>query len=78
MLVFPRWVEHAFDVAVQGSYDANASEHSWPVMFHDQQKSLYHGLPFFGIVFRLGQFSDVVRGVAEGEQRCSAWQYLIP
>jgi hypothetical protein len=27
--------------------------------------NLHRGLPFFGIVFCLGQFSDVLRGVAE-------------
>jgi hypothetical protein len=29
-------------------------------MFSNQQIDLHSGLPFFGIVFRLGQFRDVV------------------
>jgi len=29
-------------------------EHRWTIMFGNQQKSLHHALPFFGIVFSLG------------------------
>jgi hypothetical protein len=58
MLVFPRRVEHPFDVTVEGSHHACPREHRRPVMFCDQQKSLHGGLPFFGIVFCLGQFAN--------------------
>ena len=44
-------------------------------MFDHQQESLHCRLPFFGIVFCLGQFRDVVRCVAERDQRFSARQY---
>jgi len=44
-------------------------------MFCDQRESLHCGLPFFGIVFCLGQFGDVDRRVAERDQRFSARQY---
>jgi hypothetical protein len=62
MLVLSRRVEHAFDVTIQRSHDADAREHCWPVMFCNQQKRRHRGLPFLGIVFRLGQFRDVKRG----------------
>jgi hypothetical protein len=35
----------------------------------------HRGLPFRGIVFGLGQFGDVERGVAQGDQRFPARQY---
>jgi hypothetical protein len=50
MLVFPRRIEHAFDVAVQRPHDTDAGEHRWSVMLCNQQKSLHRGPPFFGIV----------------------------
>jgi hypothetical protein len=34
----------------------------------DQQKRFHRGLPFGGIVFRLGELSDVERGVAQGDE----------
>jgi len=43
MLVFPRRVEHAFDVTVQRSHHTYSGEHRWPVMFSNQQKSLHCG-----------------------------------
>jgi len=48
MLVFPRRVEHAFDVAVQRSHDANSRKHRWPSQFRDQHQALNRGLPFRG------------------------------
>jgi len=38
------------------------------VKFGNQRKRLHRGLPFFGIVFCLGQLGDVERGVAERDQ----------
>jgi hypothetical protein len=37
MLLFARRVEHAFDVAVQCSHDADAREHRRTVMFRNEQ-----------------------------------------
>jgi hypothetical protein len=74
MLVFARWVEHAFDVTVQCTHHAYAREHRWSVMLCNQQKSLHRGLPFFGIGFCFEKFGDVLRRVAERDQRFSARQ----
>jgi hypothetical protein len=38
-------------------------------MFRNQQQRLHCGLRFFGVVFGLGQFGDLARGVAEGDER---------
>jgi hypothetical protein len=40
-------------------------------MFRNQQQRLHCGLPFFGIVFRLGVFRYVVRGIAQRHQGLS-------
>jgi hypothetical protein len=40
-------------------------------MFRNQQQRLHRGLPFFGIVFGLGQFGDIERRVAQRDQRLS-------
>jgi len=44
-------------------------------MFCNEQMRLHCGLPFFGIVFCLGQLGDVERGVAERDPRLSARQH---
>jgi hypothetical protein len=76
MLVFPRRVEHALDVAIQSPHYADAREQRWPVKFRDQQQRFHRGLPFVGIVFRFRQFSDVLGGIAQRAQRLlSARQY---
>lgn len=49
---------------MERSHHANRREHRRAAMFCNQQQRLDRGLPFFGIVFWLGQFGDVVRGVA--------------
>jgi hypothetical protein len=62
---------------MQRPHDANPSEHRWPVMFCDEKQSLHHGQPFFfGIVFRLGQFGDLLRGVAERYQLASVGRMI--
>jgi hypothetical protein len=53
MLVFPVGVEHALDVTVYGSHDADPGEHRRSVMFCNQQERLHCGLPFRRIVVRL-------------------------
>ena len=35
----------------------------------------HRGLPFFGIVFCLGQFSDVLRGVAERDELATSGKH---
>ena len=40
-----------------------------------QQKRLHRGLPFFGIVFGLGELGDVERGVAQRDQLATAGQF---
>jgi len=37
--------------------------------------NLHRGLPFFGIVFWLGQFSDVLRGVAEHDDLATSGKH---
>jgi hypothetical protein len=37
MLVFPRRVEHALDVAVQSPHYTYLRKHRWSVMLRDQQ-----------------------------------------
>ena len=81
MLVLPRRIEHPLDVAIQCPHHAYPGQHRWPVMFGNQQQRLHRGLPFFGIVFCLGQFGDVKRGVAhyimklpKAEQQATPWQ----
>jgi hypothetical protein len=37
--------------------------------------NLHRGLPFFGIVFCLGQFSDVLRGVAERDDLATSGKH---
>ena len=69
MLVFPRRVEHALDVAIQSPHYADAREQRWPVKFRDQQQRFHRGLPFVGIVFRFQQFRYVLGGIAQRAQR---------
>jgi hypothetical protein len=68
MFVFARRIEHALDVAVQRSHDADAREHRRSVLLGDQQERFHRGLPFVGIVFGLGQFGDVLGGIAQRAQ----------
>jgi hypothetical protein len=37
-------------------------------MFCNQQQRFHRGLPFFGVVFGLGPFGNLLRGVAECHQ----------
>jgi hypothetical protein len=52
-------VEHPLDVTVQCSNDADAREHSWTVMFCNQQKRPHRGQPF-GTMFCLGPITSAV------------------
>ena len=47
-------------------------------MFCNQRQRLHCGLPIFGIVFCLGQFSDVMCGVAErGSSQCARFEIIL-
>jgi hypothetical protein len=63
-MVLARWIEHSFDVTVQRSHDADMRKHRWPTVLRNQKQSLHRGLPICSVVFCLGQFGDVERGVA--------------
>ena len=54
---------------VQRSHDTDAREYRWSVMLRDQRERLHGGPPFFGIVFCLGQFGHVLRGIGGGGDR---------
>ena len=62
-------IEHALDVPIERLHDADAREQRWPVKFCDQQQRFRRGLPFVGIVSGLGQFGDVLGGIAQRAQR---------
>jgi hypothetical protein len=51
------------------------SEHRRSVTFCNQHERLHCGPPFLGIVLCLGQFRDLERSVAQGDQRFPARQY---
>jgi hypothetical protein len=74
MRFFARWIEHALDVAVQRSNDADAREHRWTVMFCNQQKRPHRGLPF-GTMFCLGPITSAVG--TERTWRNSRWMSVI-
>jgi hypothetical protein len=44
-------------------------------MLGDQQQRLHRGLPFGGVVFGLGQFGDVLRGVAKCDELLALGQF---
>ena len=47
-------------------------------MFCNQRQRLHCGLPIFGIVFCLGQFGDVMCGVAErGSSQCARFEIIL-
>lgn len=64
VMILSRWIENAFHVPVQRSHHADACEHRWPVMLCNEKQRLHRGLPFRGVVFGLGQFGYVERGIA--------------
>ncbi len=65
MSLLPFGVKQALDVAIQRSHDADPRKHGWPSALGNKNKGFHCGLPLFGVVFHLGQFGDVERGVAE-------------
>ena len=76
MHILPVPVELPFDVTIQCPHHSYPGEHRWPAALSDQQQQRFHrGLPFLGIVFGLGQLSDVGCGVAEGDELLAGGQF---
>jgi hypothetical protein len=55
-------------MTVQRPHSSDTRKHRRPAALRNGKKRFDRGLPFFGIVFCLGPFSDVKRGVAERDQ----------
>jgi hypothetical protein len=53
-------------VTITGLVSISAGPNGYPCARY-QRERLHGGPPFFGIVFCLGQFGHVLRGIAEGE-----------
>src|SRR5258705_13957204 len=45
MMILPIWIEHALNMAVQGSHYAHPRENRWPSQFGDRHQALNRGLP---------------------------------
>jgi hypothetical protein len=69
VMILSRWIENAFHVPVHRTHHSNPRKHRSPAALCNEKQSFHRGLPFYGIVFCFWQFSDVVRGVAERDQR---------
>jgi hypothetical protein len=46
---------------MQRSHHAHAGEIRWPIMLCYEKRRQHHGLPFFGVVFSLGQLGRARR-----------------
>ena len=55
MRVFPVGTERPLDVAIERPHDADSREHRRAAKFCDQEQCFHGGLPWRGVVFRLGQ-----------------------
>ncbi len=69
MCFLSRTIKHAFAVTIQRPHYSDPRKHRWPPVPSNEKQRLHRGLPLFSIVFHLGQFRDVERGVAE----CCQW-----
>jgi hypothetical protein len=67
MLVLPRRVERAFDMAVQRPHDTDARKHRWPSQFHDQHQTFDRGLPLVELLVGLRKYGDIIACVFEGD-----------
>ena len=72
MMVFPVRIEHALNVSVQCSHDADPGEHRRATGFSDQDQDLHRGLPFGGGVLGLRRLGDLVAGILERDEPASA------
>ncbi len=55
MMILARGVEHALNVAVQRSHDADARKHRRPARCRDQDQGFHRGLPCLGFVLGFRQ-----------------------
>ena len=60
---------------MQRPHHRNPRHHWVAIVLADQQQHLDGGLPFRRPLFSLGQLGNVVRGIAERDQRLTAGQY---
>jgi hypothetical protein len=56
MMILPIWIEYALNAAVQGSHDADASEHRRPARRRDQDQGFHCRLPFLASCSTFGSF----------------------
>jgi hypothetical protein len=68
MRVFPRWIEHALDVAVQRPHEADAHHHGRPIEIDDQEQGFDRSLPLLESLLGLRQFHDIVGSVLESNE----------
>ena len=77
---FPQWVSlregsnTRSTRRFQRPHDTDAREHRRAVTFGNEQQRLHRYLPFFGIVFCLGQPGDVLPGVLKRDELATARQ----
>jgi hypothetical protein len=74
MMVFPIWIEHALDVAVQGSHVADPREHRRAARRGDQDQRLHGRLPLCSLMLGFWQLRDVVAGIFKGDEVATARQ----
>jgi hypothetical protein len=74
MLVLPRRVEHALNVAIQCPHDTDAREHCRTAVRRDQDQGFHCSLPFRRCVIDLRKSRDVVASVLKGDQHATAGQ----
>ena len=74
MMILSIRFEHARNVAVQRSHDADAREHRRPARRRHQDQGLHCGLPFRSLVFSLRKSRDVFAGVRERDKLATARQ----
>ena len=60
---------------MQRSHHRYPRHHRIAATLPDQHQHRHRGLPFRGVVFGLGEFGDVERGVAERDQRLAPRQF---
>jgi hypothetical protein len=62
-------IEHALNVAVQCPHDTNPRKHRRTAVLDHQHQRLDRGLPFRGVVLRLGKPGDLMGRVAQRDER---------
>ena len=75
MLFLSGRIKLPLDVTIQRPHHAYPGKHHRATALGNQQKRFHRGLPFFGIVFGLGEFGDVGCGVAERDELLAFGQF---